>query len=137
MLGSRSTAHNTRIDLRGTVHGTEAIRFDGGVPLPSGTPTNICALPNNVGPSGKCSAAVDSYSPPFDPSRAIDTVIGGATPNRWVSSDSSPYHWFTIYLGSPHFVSAIRAWSSGTSSTSGKLCGATLQYMPFQAGQFL
>jgi hypothetical protein len=72
----------------------------------------------------------------FPESLALDGVNGGAPPNRWLSSDSTPYHWFVVHLGSPHFVSRVRAWASRTESELGNMCRSSIQYLPYVSGEY-
>merc|ERR1711871_1129770 len=123
------------VTFQSTVHGATAMTFDAGVEAASGPHVNICDPAANGGTT-VCSARGDSGSSMFPESFAIDGVVGGMSPTRWLSSDSTSYHWFVVHLGSPHFVSRVRAWASRTESELGNICRSTVQYLPFVSGSY-
>ena len=113
-----------------TLSGAVPFRFDGGVAPPSGDVVQICG---DLG-IASCTGAADSETGMFPARLAYDGTLGGPTPNRWMSLDSSPFHWFAVHLGRPHWVTRMRVYPSRTAYEPGQLCSSALRYRPHTPG---
>ena len=135
VIGATAAGVSSIVTIESTVHGEKPMRFDAGVEASSGAHVNICD-PSENGGTTICEGLGESGSSMFPESLALDGVNGGATPNRWVSTDATPYHWFVVHLSKPHFVSRVRAWASRTDSALGNMCRSSVQYLPYETGQY-
>lgn len=135
VIGATVAGSSSIVTIESTVHGEKAMRFDAGVEASSGAHVNICD-PSENGGTTICAGLGESGSAMFPESLALDGVNGGAAPNRWVSADTTPYHWFVVHLAKPHFISRVRAWASRSDTALGDMCRSSVQYLPYESGQY-